>query len=248
MRPYRVLIVGALAAIVCVRLGFWQVSRLHQRQAFRAMVEARMGQPPFELSAAAALAAVTFGTADSLTYRPAMARGVWDFSRQVVVVARVVEEVPSVYVVTPLRMRDGTAVLVERGWVPSPDAYTVRLDSLMEPDTAVVTGVLVPVSASREFAVRDSTWPVYAPSDAPAKLADRYPYPLLAWVLRRTHAEGALPSGLRPIAAPVIDSGPHLSYAIQWFAFATIAIVGSLALYRRSARQHDDGVSVSGVS
>ncbi len=233
MRPHRVLIAGLLAAAVCVRLGIWQVSRLHQRQAFRATVEARLRRPPFELSATSALAAVTFGMADSLAYRPAVARGTFDFSRQIVVVARVVDEVPSVYVVTPLRLADGGAVLVERGWVPSPDAYTVRLDSLAEPDTAVVAGVLLAVTASREFAVRDSTWPVYTPSDDPAKLSGRYPYPLLTWVLRRTEATRAAPSELRPIPAPVIDNGPHLSYAIQWFAFAIIAIVGSIALFLR---------------
>jgi len=232
LRPYRVLIVGALAAAVCVRLGFWQVSRLHQRQAFRATVETRLRKPPFEVTAFSAFAATTLGTADSAAYRPAVARGAFDFSRQVVVVARVVDEVPGVYVVTPLRLADGAAVLVERGWVPSPDAYTVGLDSLVEPDTALVSGILLRVTASREYAVGDTTWPVHVPSDDPTKLADRYPYALLPWVLRRT-AGGAGPPGLRAIPVPVLDDGPHLSYAIQWFAFAMIAVVGSVALFLR---------------
>lgn len=233
MRPFRVLIAGAVAAAVCVRLGFWQVSRLHQRQAVRATVEQRLRQPPFEVSGFSAFVAATLGTADSVAYRPALARGAFDFSRQVVVIARVVDEVPAVYVVTPLRLADGAAVLVERGWVPSPDAYTVRLDSLVEPDSAVVTGILLSVTATRELAARDTTWPVYTPSDDPSQLSRRYPYPLLPWVLRRTEAHGAASSGLRPIPPPVIDNGPHLSYAIQWFAFATIALVGSMALFLR---------------
>lgn len=233
MRAYRVLIVGALAALVCVRLGFWQVSRLHQRQAFRATVEARQRQPALEVTGFAAFRAPTPGTVDTAAYRPAVARGVFDFSRQVVVVVRVVDEVPAVYVVTPLRLPDGQALLVERGWVPSPDAYTVRVDSLQEPDTAHVTGILLPVTTSRAFAARDTTWPVHVPSDDPAKLAARYPYPLLPLVLRRTETGGVPSPGLRPIPVPVIDNGPHLSYAIQWFAFATIAVVGSVLLFLR---------------
>ncbi len=40
----------------------------------------------------------------------------------------------------------------------------------------------------------------------------------------------ALPSGL---AAPSLDEGPHLNYAIQWFLFAAIALGGaSLMIYR----------------
>ena len=237
MRRYGVLIVGALAAAVCVRLGVWQVSRLHQRQAFRAMVEARQRQPELEVTALTAFRAVTFGIEDSLAYRPAVARGVFDFSRQVVVVARSVDEVPAVYVVTPLRLAGGSAILVERGWVPSPDAYTVPLDSLGEPDSAQVAGILLRITASREFPLPDSTWPVPVPVADPDRLAGRFPYRLLPWVLRRS--EGAAPPvpGLRPIPTPVIDNGPHLSYAIQWFAFATIALVGSVALFLKERRR-----------
>jgi len=236
LRAYGVLIVGALAAAVCLRLGAWQVSRLHQRQAFRATVEARQRQPEFEVTGFAAFRATTLGTVDSMAYRPAVALGLFDFSRQVVVVARSVDEVPGVYVVTPLRLADGPAILVERGWVPSPDAYSVGLDSLQEPDSARVAGILLRVTASREFTVPDSTWPVRVPSADPEKLAQRYPYGLVPWVLRRSDADGPAPPGLRPIPLPVIDNGPHLSYAIQWFAFATIAAVGSVALFLRERR------------
>ena len=232
MRAYRVLIVGTLAAAVCVRLGFWQVSRLHQRQAFRATAEARLRMPPVGLGAGTA---VGRKGSDTLAYRLAIAAGVFDFTRQVVVVARTVDQVPGVYVVTPLRLADGAAVLVERGWAPSPDAYRVQLDSLSEPGSAAVKGILLAVTASREFALRDTTWPVYTPSDDPTRLSDRYPYPLHPWVLRRTDS-GAASSGLRPIPVPLIDNGPHLSYAIQWFAFATIALVGSVLLFVRETR------------
>lgn len=233
LRPYRVLIVGALAAAVCVRLGFWQLSRMHQRQALRAMVQGRQRQPVFEVTGFAAFRATTLGVVDSAAYRPAIARGVFDFTRQIVVVARAVDQVPAVYVVTPLRLAGGQAILVQRGWVPSPDASTVSLDSLHEPDSAVVTGTLLSVRAARELAVRDTTWPVRVPVDDPAQLADRYPYPLLPWVLRRSEAPGGPVAGLRAIPSPVIDAGPHLSYAVQWFAFAIIAAAGSVALFLR---------------
>jgi cytochrome oxidase assembly protein ShyY1 len=36
-------------------------------------------------------------------------------------------------------------------------------------------------------------------------------------------------------AAPALDPGPHLGYAIQWFSFATIAIVGWLVMVAKSS-------------
>jgi cytochrome oxidase assembly protein ShyY1 len=35
----------------------------------------------------------------------------------------------------------------------------------------------------------------------------------------------------------VLDDGPHLSYAIQWFAFATIAVVGAGIVVARTRRE-----------
>jgi cytochrome oxidase assembly protein ShyY1 len=46
------------------------------------------------------------------------------------------------------------------------------------------------------------------------------------------------PARERPIPAPLPDTseGPHLSYAIQWFTFAAIALVGYGLLVRRARR------------
>jgi cytochrome oxidase assembly protein ShyY1 len=38
----------------------------------------------------------------------------------------------------------------------------------------------------------------------------------------------------RRLALPVPDGGPHFSYMLQWFAFAAIAVVGGILLFRRS--------------
>ena len=36
---------------------------------------------------------------------------------------------------------------------------------------------------------------------------------------------------------PALDEGPHFSYAVQWFIFATVAIVGYPLILRRRARE-----------
>lgn len=42
--------------------------------------------------------------------------------------------------------------------------------------------------------------------------------------------------GFQPVAVPALDEGPHLSYALQWFAFTVIAGVGLVILIRNDVR------------
>jgi surfeit locus 1 family protein len=225
-RPWAVLLAGAAAALVCIRLGFWQLDRLAQRRATNARVAVRLAQPA--LAAESIVAAARHPAA--LDYRRARLSGRFDFSRQVIVVARPLGGRPGVHVVTPLRLADGTAILVERGWAPAPDGRTADLAALIEPEEAACDGVLLlprgPGSAGAE------TWPLKVRAVDPALLAPRFPYGVLPVVLRRADS----PAGaLRPVPLPERTEGPHLSYAVQWFAFAAIALVGSAALARKTA-------------
>lgn len=173
-------------------------------------------------------------TARGLAYRPARAGGSWDFQREIVVVARSHEGIPAVHVVTPLRLDTNRAVLVERGWVPAPDARGVDLARLREPDSGAVTGLLLEGSGRADDV--GSGWPVYVRAVNPAVLAGRFPYDVLPVLLRR----GVVgPSELRPIPPPELSDGPHLSYALQWFAFAIIAVTGSVILVVQHGRNHE---------
>ncbi|MGH7673477.1 MAG: SURF1 family protein [Gemmatimonadales bacterium] len=207
-------IVALAIAATCVRLGIWQLDRLAQRRARNAQVAARLALPPLELRGRGV-------SADSAGQRRIVARGVYDFARERVRPGRSFDGTPGVALVTPLRLGDGSAVLVDRGWVPSPDAYHVDQARYREPDTAVVMGVavIVPSDGNR----RDVN---------PGRLEDSLPYPLLPFVVRQGgSAPGAgLPRRWPP---PALNDGPHLSYAIQWFSFAVIIVVGTVALLRR---------------
>lgn len=227
-KPYIVLLAGVLAAVVCVRLGFWQLDRLAQRRGANARVAAQLSRPVLGADSVAAFAVAP----DALDYRRARLTGRFDFTREIIVVARPLDGRPGVHVVTPLRLADGSAVLVERGWVPAADGRTADLGALVEQETASVEGVLLvprgPGSAGEE------SWPLHVRGIDPALLGPRFPYPLLPVILRRADSTHSI---LRPVPLPERTAGPHLSYAIQWFAFALIALVGSVALTRALRRQ-----------
>ncbi|MGD2135951.1 MAG: SURF1 family protein [Gemmatimonadales bacterium] len=225
MRRVAILAVAALAALVCARLGVWQLDRLDQRRQRNATIEARLA------AATLTLPPLPDRDPDSLAWRRAQVGGTFDLERQVVVMARSHRGTPAVHVVTPLLVGDGVALLVERGWAPSPDGRTVELRALQEPARGTVTGVLL--SRDTRDAPSGGGWPRYVRTADPATLDSLYPYDLVPLVLRRTARPDDVPEMLRLIPQPELDDGPHLSYAIQWFAFATIAIVGGTALFVR---------------
>ena len=69
------------------------------------------------------------------------------------------------------------------------------------------------------------------------QIGAQLPYPILPiYLLLQTQQppqRGSLPE---PPPLPPLTNGPHLSYAFQWFSFATIAIVGCIVLLRRDRR------------
>ena len=191
-------LVALAIAIVCVRLGVWQLDRLGQRRARNAILAARLALPPLT---------VERGTSpDSARQRRLIARGVYDFAHERIGAGRSFDGTPGVALVTPLRLADGSTVYVDRGWVPSPDARHVDQTLYRESDTATVEGLGVIPPPGRydvPFILQESG------TAAPRGLPRRWP-------------------------APVLDDGPHLSYAIQWFSFAVIIVVGTIALLRKT--------------
>jgi surfeit locus 1 family protein len=221
-------VVAIAAAALFVRLGVWQLDRLAERRAANALVQARRAMAVIQLSSLG----VEEREIAIEPHRKAMVSGRFDFSREIVLVGRSDRGVPGVHVVTPLVFGGDRAVLVERGWVPSPDARSVPLARLRESDSTRVEGVLLPPPA-RPSGTRAREFPLELQTAAPDSLQAHYPYRLFPLVLRRAVRPSSMPAAMRMIPLAPLDEGPHLSYAIQWFAFAVIALVGGGVLYWR---------------
>jgi surfeit locus 1 family protein len=214
------LVVALVVAAACVRLGVWQLDRLHQRRERNAALLAARARPLLEVNGSL--------PSDSARDRRLHAQGVYDYAQERLWRARSYQGVPGVDLVTPLRLADGAAVLVDRGWAPSPDAYHLDQPAYREGDSAVVLGLGMLAPRAR--------------GDVdPVALRDSVPYPLVPFVIQQLPPSGALyrplPPGLIRWPIPEVSNGPHLSYAIQWFSFAVIIVVGSLALARKRAAE-----------
>jgi surfeit locus 1 family protein len=220
---------------VCVRLGFWQLDRLEQRRALNATVVAGLQQPPRPVDAA--LAAEMRRDPTPLVYRRVAARGRYLRRGETILRGRVNDGHPGVHVVTPLLLDDGATILVNRGWVPALDGITPREHPAPPAGTVTAEGILqeVPVTPDRgsPSVGRDTT---YRRMDREVMRA-RVGLPILPMYVQLLgdSAAPAVANPPLPVAVPLppLDEGPHLGYAIQWFSFAVIGIVGLFILMRK---------------
>jgi cytochrome oxidase assembly protein ShyY1 len=139
-------------------------------------------------------------------------------------------------VLTPLRTSDGRALIVDRGWIPVKTAP----QEVRPPIPVRVVGVLFP--SERKGAFGPSIPPggrvLQVPRVDVARITGQLTgpvYPLYLRLASQTPPQaGELPV---PPGLPALDEGSHLSYAVQWFIFATIAVLTYGALARRTSRQ-----------
>lgn len=223
--------------IVFLNLAFWQLRRLNERVAFNTRFAARMTEPPLDMDAVA-------GDTAGVLYRRIILEGDYDNERAVVLPGRSLNGSPGVHLFTPLILHaTRTAVLVNRGWVPSPDAATVPFDSLRAVAPPTLIGIVLPFPQPRD--------PEAAHTDPSARtgafrrvwynfdetaVRAQYPYILAPFVVQLL-PEAGLRGYPRRLDPPAMDQGPHLGYALQWFAFAAIALIGWTLFLIRSRAQ-----------
>jgi surfeit locus 1 family protein len=240
---------GALAAAfilsmcaLCVRLGFWQLDRLQQRKARNHALELALRMPVLDYDSGAA--AAIDRQPELFINRRMRATGAYDPGGQVVLRGRANDSNPGVHLVTPLVVPGvRQALLVNRGWVPSADAATVDTRPFAEPGTRTVTGILQEIPRGTAGAGQPATTQV---NGAPVVTYRRLDIAALKRLQRRPFVRlylqqlpGPDSASARPpirIALPPRDNGPHLSYAVQWFSFAIIGVVGLAIVLLRQRR------------
>jgi surfeit locus 1 family protein len=221
------LLLTGLALAAFVSLGTWQLSRAREKQALT---------DSFLAGSRDTVDTTGLGFADLPRYQQLRVHGAYDPSRQILLdnmpssVGR-----PGYRVLTPLERSDGLGwVLVDRGWVP---LGTTRAEL---PEVAVgagkreVSGILdrLPVPGLRvgpAAAPGATGWPrvMLFPAEADVESALGVDVELRIVLL-----DPGSPDGFERTWRPSLGFGPerHLGYAVQWFAFAIVAVVMFVAL------------------
>lgn len=211
-----VAVAALLGVAVTARLGFWQLDRAAQKTALQQSIESRRAMPPLDT---AALARDEAGAA-AQHYRPVVLEGRWLPQFTVYLDNRQMEGRPGFFVVTPLQLGDGSAVLVQRGWLPRDPLDRTRLAPVPTPaGTVSVSGRIAP-APSRLYE--------FAPSGAGRirQNLDLAGFALETGLSLRPLSVlqlGASADGLRrDWPEPAVDVQMHYGYAFQWFALAAL--------------------------
>ena len=227
-----------LLAALFLRLGTWQLARRAERLAANAEIVARTQQPPMTISG-------ELLDPEEANLRRATARGVFDYSQEVILRNRTRNDYPGVHVLTPLKITGSdTAILVDRGWIPYESASPEDRREFQNATGEVeVYGILRKSQERRGNVSPEDPIPAPAsPNDAwhrvdLPKIRQQLPYPLLTVYMEEDVPPGETPRVFpRPQPEISLDEGSHLFYAIQWFAFTAIVVVGYVALYRQHTR------------
>ncbi|HEY6635843.1 MAG TPA: SURF1 family protein [Acidimicrobiia bacterium] len=230
-------IVATLAVVVIaavfVRLGFWQLDRLDERKTTNAIGQERLAAEPVRLPD---LLAEAGDDLESIEFRRVIVEGTYDPAREVLIRSQVELGQAGFHVITPLHSDEGWSVLVNRGWVPLPM------------DTPPVEPTPAPGEVRQEGWVHlTETRPSLGPEDPPGDVSvfnrvdigriGEQVGEVLAPVYVVSLGEG---SEVLPVPVNLPDfanEGPHLAYAIQWFGFALVGLVGFFFLVRNKGVQ-----------
>ncbi|MEM9653566.1 MAG: SURF1 family protein [Actinomycetota bacterium] len=209
-------------------LGLWQLSRLGERQDLNALIEARTAEVT-ELTAA------PDGGPDGadLDYRLVAATVTYVDPDFVQIANRSQGGVAGRHVVAIAELADGSAIAVNRGFVPS--NAEVALEPVPSGETTVSGWLRATVPQGR-FGATDTGEGDVLPRLDTQRIADRLDRPLPAVWLQLAPAETeGLATFPDPVALPPLDEGPHRSYAVQWFIFAALGVLFYGALVWRRA-------------
>jgi surfeit locus 1 family protein len=225
LRFWLITLAAVAGILVTASLGRWQLSRAAQKQALQALLDQRAALPPLDSRQLRGQALAQTGNAQDLTHRAVVLQGRWVPQHTVYLDNRQMQGRPGFFVLTPLRLEDGGAVvLVQRGWVPR-NFQDRKLLPPVQTDSGVVQlagRIAAPPSRLYEFDSADGSLGssrIRQNLDLAAFRTETG----LALMNLSVLQTGPASEGLQR-DWPVIGAGvdKHYGYAFQWFGLSSL--------------------------
>jgi cytochrome oxidase assembly protein ShyY1 len=221
-------------ATVMVLLGLWQLSRYHERADTNSRIAAAAKGDPVDL---ATVSAVGRAPARDTAWAKVTVTGQYDVSQQILARERTLNDAVGFEVVTPLVLTDGSAVLIDRGWLPPGKPGTSELPNIPAVPQGQVTVVgRLHLPESRADGVQDISGSRQVRRISPSMLTSSVSYPLHGGYVVLDSQQPAAGGAFTTIPSDHQNSWMNAGYVVQWWSFALLTVVGFGYLARKEAR------------
>jgi cytochrome oxidase assembly protein ShyY1 len=234
------LALAVAAAVAMVFLGIWQLHRYQERTAINDRIDAADSAPAAPLTtvlpAPTSPGSAGHPPAADLAWTKVSVTGRYDPTHEIQARGRTVNGDVGFEIVTPLVLADGTAVLVDRGWIP-PAGDALAAPTVPPAPTGQVTVVgQVHRSESRPTPVIHRDGRLDTRRISVPRLAREMPYPVYGAYVLLTNQTPAADPAFVPIPIDHEDAWQNAGYTVQWWLFALMPLVGFGWQARREAR------------
>lgn len=205
-------------AVVCVALGQWQFARRAEAQTQIALLNHNYDSEPVALRELW----TTMNEQDSsIKWTPVRVSGEYLTSQELFVRNRPLAGRIGFHQLVPFRTLDGLTLVIDRGWVdsngdnsapattPPIPGGKITIVARLYPSEPTIAGRGAPVGQIATIHVPDIISHDSAVLDWYGQLSSEAPQGITGTLTEK----------------PVLDEGPHLSYALQWYVFALMAFV-----------------------
>ena len=219
--------------VLMINLGFWQLSRYHERTAFNKIVTQRIASPIVPITELLVDLQSKNETPTSLEWRTVQVVGEYLDDQTVVVVNRSQDGFSGKDPLTPILLENGTLVLINRGFLP----LTTQVASAPSGRVEIIGRVRIS-QTRRHGRLSDPSSGVLREiiNIDLARLSTQMPTPLAPIYVEMFTSKPEDSILLSQIASPVLSSGSHLSYTIQWFMFSIFVVFGWVVVVRRKLK------------
>jgi surfeit locus 1 family protein len=229
-------LLAIMVLALLLNLGVWQLDRAQQKQDLLDLQADRITQTPVDISSIDMMA-------NNLRYLPIKLSGQYDHQHQLLIDNQVKSGQAGYFVLTPIKLDDGRAILVNRGWLNLGVSRDKLPDVKVAPGQVFVSGKLdhfpsvgIKLEGADELT---AGWPAVTQVVDVDKVARRLGYAVLPYqVLLNSDEEEGYDRDWVPM-----KMGPekHHGYAFQWFALAAawVVIYFVLTIKRRNNEYTD---------
>lgn len=220
----------AVLGFTFVQLGQWQLRRLHERRASNQVIRVNEKAPVADFNQ---IFDRQIGQADE--WKRVRVTGTFDTEHQFVLRYRDNGDDSGYEVVAPLHTSGGKTVLVDRGFIALSGSQQIPKSAPAAPAGKVT--VVGRVRAD-ESGHDSATVPVNGQARLinSVKMAKALGYPVVNGYIDTLSMTPKDPTAFDRIELPELNDGPHFWYAVQWFMFTGIGVLGVVVFIRGDLR------------